>query len=91
MDQRSFPFANFVVVVISEVGPEGTLPEGAGEIEAIGEVASVVEDEVTLEVTFAVTFAVIFAVIFAEVEVGEVVEEVLPESKAPESLRMAPT
>lgn len=85
MDQ-SFPFANFEVVVISEVGPEGTLPEGAGEIEEIGEVASVVEDEVTL----AVTFAVIFAVIFAEVEVGEVVEEVLPESKAPESLRMAP-
>lgn len=75
VDQRSFPFVNSVVVVISEAGAEGMLPEDE-EMEAIVEVVSVVEDGVTLAVT-------------SVVEV-EVVEEAPPESKAPESLRMSP-
>lgn len=79
-DQRSFLFVNSVVVVISEAGAEGILPEDE-EMEAIVEVDSVVEDEVTRAVTSVVTFA--------EVEV-EVVEEAPQESKAPESSRMSP-
>lgn len=78
-DQRSFLFVNSVVVVISEAGAEGILPEDE-EMEAIVEVDSVVEDEVTRAVTSVVTFAEV-----------EVVEEDPPESKAPESSRMSPS
>lgn len=72
----TFPFANPVVVVITEAGAEEILSEvveGLEVIEGIG-VVDVGVDVVTLEVTFE--------------EAVEAVVEAHPESKALEFLRM---
>lgn len=80
----TFPFANPVVVVITEAGAEEILSEvveGLEVIEGIG-VVDVGVDVVTLEVTLEVTFEE------AVEAVVEAVVEAHPESKALEFLRM---
>ena len=76
----TFPFGSPVVVVIIGAGAEEILPEAVEDLEAIEEI-EVVGGDVAV-----VTPGEIF-----EEEAVEVVEEVLPESKAPGSLRMLQT
>lgn len=73
----TFPFGSPVVVVIIGAGAEGILPEAVEDLEVIEEIEVVGGD--------------VAVVTPGEEEAVEVVEEVLPESKAPGSLRMLQT